>query len=80
MSQTAGRSPQEEIVALLAIQVRLALGSQPAAVAELAKAGFPNARIAELLGTSANTVKVTLQRQRKADPQQAKAKGSTADG
>jgi DNA-binding NarL/FixJ family response regulator len=76
VSESAGRTSQEEIVALLAIQVRLALGSQPAAVAELAKAGFPNARIAELLGTSANTVKVTLQRQRKATSQ---PKGAAAD-
>ncbi len=52
--------PQDEIVRLLALQVRMKLGSQAEAIRELSKAGFGPSRIAELLGTTAGTVGVTL--------------------
>ena len=57
---------QEEMVRLLAIQLRLQIGSQGEAIQELSKAKFGPSRIAELLGTSANTVNVTLAKQKRA--------------
>lgn len=51
---------QEEIVRLLAIQVRSRHESQVDAIRELSRAGFGPSRIAELLGTTAGTVNVTL--------------------
>lgn len=45
---------------LLALQVRLSFDSQAEAIRELNKAGFGPTRIAELLGTTAGTVAVTL--------------------
>ena len=51
---------QEEIVRLLAIQLRRSVDSQAQAIEELSRAGFGPARIAELLGTTANTVNVQL--------------------
>lgn len=56
---------QEETVRLLAIQVRQLLGSQGATIEELSKAGFGPSRIAVLLGTTSNTVNVTLQKAKK---------------
>ena len=58
---------QEEIVRLLALQVRMALPSQGEAIRELNRSGFGPSRIAELLGTTANTVNVTLQKAKKKD-------------
>jgi hypothetical protein len=52
--------PQEEMVRLLAIQVRMQFDTQAEAIRELGKAGFGPTRIAELLGTTAGTVNVTL--------------------
>jgi DNA-directed RNA polymerase specialized sigma24 family protein len=63
---------EEEIVRLLAVQVRLAVPNQTQAILELGRAGFGPARIGELLGTSAATAKTTIHRARK--------KGSNADG
>lgn len=51
---------QEEIVRLLALQLRRSVDSQSQAIEELSRAGFGPARIAELLGTTANTVNVQL--------------------
>jgi DNA-directed RNA polymerase specialized sigma24 family protein len=53
---------QEEIVRLLAIQIRRGSESQSEAILELSRAGFGPTRIAELLGTTPNTVGVTLQK------------------
>ena len=58
--------PLEEVVRLLAIQIRLSLPSQSGAIQELNRAGFGPSRIAELLGTTANTVSVTLRRAKSA--------------
>ena len=53
---------QEEIVRLLALQIRMQFESQAEAILELSKAGFGPTRIAELLGTTPGTVNVTLAR------------------
>jgi hypothetical protein len=52
--------PQEEIVRLLAIQLRMQFETQADVIRELGKAGFGPTRIAELLGTTPGTVNVTL--------------------
>ena len=51
---------QDEIVRLLAIQVRSQFENQADAIRELSRAGFGPKRIAELLGTTPGTVNVTL--------------------
>jgi hypothetical protein len=56
---------QEEIVRLLTIQLRRSVESQAQAIEELSRAGFAPARIAELLGTTANTVNVQLAKAKK---------------
>jgi hypothetical protein len=56
--------PEEEIVRLLAIQLRRNSASQGEAILELGRAGFGPTRIAELLGTTANTVNVALAKER----------------
>lgn len=54
---------QDEIVRLLIMQMRgTNFETQADAIRELGDAGFPPARIAELLGTSRGTVDVTLAR------------------
>jgi DNA-directed RNA polymerase specialized sigma24 family protein len=60
--------PQEEIVRLLAIQVRMQFETQAEAIRELGRAGFGPTRIAELLGTTPGTVNVTLIKARGARP------------
>jgi DNA-binding CsgD family transcriptional regulator len=55
---------QEEIVRLLAIQIRRESASQTEAILELGRAGFAPTRIASLLGTTANTVNVALAKDR----------------
>ncbi|MCI0636282.1 MAG: hypothetical protein L0206_20565 [Actinobacteria bacterium] len=62
--------PTEELVRLIALQIRLQLGNQSQAIVEMDRAGLGAARIAELLGTTANTVNVALNR----------AKGTRAGG
>ncbi len=57
--------PQEEIVRLLALQIRMTCETQADAIRELNKAGFGPARIADLLGTTAGTVGVTLAKAKK---------------
>lgn len=65
--------PQEEIVRLLALDIRLHFESQADAIRELHEtAGFGPARIAELLGTTAGTVNVTLARAKKRGKKQPK--------
>lgn len=56
---------QEEIVRLLALQIRMNCETQADAIRELSRAGFGPARIAELLGTTAGTVGVTLAKAKK---------------
>ena len=57
--------PIEELVRLMAINLRRRSQSQSEAVLELSRAGFGPSRIAELLGTTANTVNVTIQKAKK---------------
>lgn len=53
----------DQVVRLLLMQLRgVKLETQADAIRELGKAGFPPARIAELLDTTPGTVKVTLAR------------------
>jgi hypothetical protein len=55
----------EEVVRLLAIQLRRETESQAEAIKEMSRAGFGPTRIAELLGTTANTVNVSISKQKK---------------
>jgi hypothetical protein len=57
--------PIEELVRLMAIDLRLRLGSQGEVIQELSRAGFGPSRIAELIGTTPNTVNVTIQKAKK---------------
>lgn len=63
---------QEEMVRLLALQFRAMVPNQAEAIRQLSKLKFGTKRIAELLGTTANTVNVTLQQARKAPSKAAK--------
>jgi predicted transcriptional regulator len=51
---------KEEIMRLLALQLRRATESQAMTIREMAKVGFTPKRIAELLGTTPNTVSQEL--------------------
>jgi hypothetical protein len=51
---------QDETVRLLALLVRMQCANQADAIREFSKAGFGPARIAQLVGTTPNTVNVTL--------------------
>lgn len=51
---------QEELVRLKVLELRRSAKPQAAMILELDKAGFGQTRVAELLGTSANTVNVAL--------------------
>lgn len=55
----------EELAKLLATLIRLHLPTQAEAIRELDKVGFGPKRISELLGTSPNTVNVTLNKAKK---------------
>lgn len=57
--------PQEELVRLIAMQIRLQLNNQGVAIQEFSKAGFGPSRIAELVGTTPGTVNVTLAKAKK---------------
>lgn len=57
--------PVDELVRLQVRLLRKELPSQAATIEELHDAGFGNQRIAELLGTTTDTVKVTIQRAKK---------------
>ena len=50
----------DEVARLLAILIRLQVPTQADAIRELGRVGIGPKRIAELLGTTANTVNVTL--------------------
>ena len=56
----------DEVARLLAILIRLRVPTQADAIRELGKAGIGPKRIAELLGTTANTVHVTRAKARRA--------------
>jgi DNA-directed RNA polymerase specialized sigma24 family protein len=71
-------SSEEETVRLLALLIRLLLPSQTAAILELSKTGFGPARIAELLGTSANTANVAIQKAKKKPVKRAQVKLTAA--
>lgn len=62
MAIRAEMDTNEETVRLLAALIRMQSESQSHAISELSKAGIGPSRIAELLGTSAGTVNVALQR------------------
>ena len=68
---------QEEIVRLLATQIRLQFKNQSDAIRELTRSGFGPTRIAELLGTTPGTVNVTLAKSKKRGTR--KAATSTED-
>ena len=55
----------EETVRLLAALLRQNAGTQSDAILELSRAGFGPTRISELLGTTAGTTRVAIQRLRK---------------
>jgi len=57
--------PIEELLRLHVLQLRKDAPTQASLIGDLHDAGFPNARIADLLGTSADVVKVTVQRAKK---------------
>jgi DNA-directed RNA polymerase specialized sigma24 family protein len=81
MVKKGSLDPQEEIVRLLAIQVRRQSDNQGEAILELNKAGFGAARIAELLGTTPNTVNVAIQKAKKKSSKPKKvAAGGDASG
>lgn len=56
----------DELVRLTALQIKTGMETQNQAIIALGEAGFGPARIAELLGTSANTANVALSKARKA--------------
>jgi DNA-directed RNA polymerase specialized sigma24 family protein len=56
---------QDELVRLKVIELRREIGNQTDTIVELNRAGFGPTRIADLLGTTPNTVNVTLQRAKK---------------
>lgn len=55
----------DELVRLDVLRLRREHESQTETITELDRAGFSQARIADLLGTSPGTVKVALQRAKK---------------
>ena len=55
----------DEVVRLLALLIRRGSDTQTEAIIEMSRAGFKPSRIADLLGTTANTASVTVQRARK---------------
>lgn len=64
MTETA-QAGNDEIARLLATLIRLQLPTQADAIRELGKAGLRPSRIADLLGTTPNTVNVTLNKARR---------------
>lgn len=59
-----GMDLEEETVRLLALLVRLQLENQAQTIVELDRLGFTPTRIAVLVGTTADTAKVTAHRAR----------------
>ena len=66
----------DELVRLQVLALRKTHESQSETIIELSRAGFGNARIADLLGTSPATVKVTLHREKKRTASPTSTKGS----
>jgi DNA-directed RNA polymerase specialized sigma24 family protein len=64
--KTTTMDTQEEMVRLLAIQIRRTAKSQNEAILEMGKAGFGPARIATLLGTTADTVSQAMKAAKRA--------------
>jgi DNA-directed RNA polymerase specialized sigma24 family protein len=62
----------DETNRLLATLIRMQCETQAQAILELHRSGIASGRIAELLGTTANTANVTLQRAKR---QKAKSRG-----
>jgi DNA-binding NarL/FixJ family response regulator len=52
----------DELNRLMALQIRLAIGNQARTILELHRLGFSLKRIAELLGTTSNTVNVAIRK------------------
>lgn len=52
----------DDVARLLAVLIKLHTPTQAEAIVEMRRSGIGPARIADLLGTSANTVNVTLAR------------------
>jgi DNA-directed RNA polymerase specialized sigma24 family protein len=75
MARSEELSRDEEIVRLLVTQLRLQVGSQATAIAELTRAGFGPTRIADLLGTTPGTVNVANQRAKLRGAAKAQRKG-----
>jgi DNA-directed RNA polymerase specialized sigma24 family protein len=59
------RFSDDEVERLLALLVRLTIGSQADTIVEMNKVGFGPSRIANLLGTSPGTVNVAINRAKK---------------
>jgi hypothetical protein len=55
----------EEVVRLLAIQLRRQTESQAEAIKDMHRVGFGPTRIAELLGTTPNTVNVSIAKKKR---------------
>ena len=55
----------EELSRLMALQIRLAIGNQSQTILELHRLGISIRRIAELLGTTSNTVNVSIRKAKK---------------
>jgi DNA-directed RNA polymerase specialized sigma24 family protein len=70
--------PLDELVRLQVLQLRRSAGSQTELIIELGKAGFQQARIADLVGTTPATVKVTLQRAK--SPRSPRKAAATPEG
>jgi DNA-directed RNA polymerase specialized sigma24 family protein len=64
----------DEIARLLALLVRLTIGSQAETIVEMNKVGFGPSRIASLLGTSPGTVNVAISRAKRR-PRRAQSDG-----
>ena len=54
-------APMDEIARLLAVLVRKSFDTQTETILAMSKSGLGSSRIAQLLGTTSNTVNVTLQ-------------------
>lgn len=55
----------DELIRLTALQIKLGIGNQTQAILELQRIGLSTTRISQLLGTTANTVNVTIQKNKK---------------
>jgi DNA-directed RNA polymerase specialized sigma24 family protein len=75
MAKQTTMDAHEEMVRLLAIQIRRTAKTQAEAIVEMGKAGFGPTRIAQLLGTTTGTAEQAL-----ADAKRAKKKGKVTRG